>query len=671
MLNNDAMAQLQGLKQQIESQKEHAEATVKGTQNRYGFAVVDDGREIFIPPDEMLKVLPGDRVGVCIRPAPARDRKGKGKAKEGRTVAEIERLIESPLDRFVGKVVTKGKAVFVEPDLHNLSRWLFIPPHARNGAKAGDFVECALLRHPIKDGKPSAKVLQLLGNAQTPGIENRYCATRVGIPWEWPDKEAKILADYAASRRPLEEADRVDLTHLAFVSIDSARTVDIDDALYAEVTSEGWTLYVAIADPTAYLEGCPEAEAALLARGTSVYFHGDAIPMLPETISRDLCALSEEATRPALVCKMMVGDNGCVSEYEFVKGTIRSRAKLTYAAVDRYVTGHNDELIAWSNPLEALVQAYRALRRYREEHELVMEDRKEYRWQLNDAKQIETIEQGEKLASQNLVEECMIATNRCAALLLTDASATGPFVVHSGFRKDRLDEAKDFLSRYKPDLVSTPLDTVAGYRQVLTALGEPHDQPLRGMVNRLLTRAAFSVQSREHMGMALPAYTNATSPLRKYFDFMAHRQIKAVLAKETADKVAGESLSKTSEMIARSREASQAAERWLAHNYLEGLNAAGNSRFEGTVCHITSAGFTVRLSATGLEGLVDLRHDPEKFSFDKWTASLTSTTRRFQLNQQVEVDYAGAVPGADHQVQFTLTENCGLKPAKENPEPDV
>ena len=109
MLNNDAMAQLQGLKQKIESQKEHAEATVKGTQNRYGFAVVDDGREIFIPPDEMLKVLPGDRVAICIRPAPAKDGKGKGKAKEGRTVAEIERLIESPLDRFVGKVITKGK----------------------------------------------------------------------------------------------------------------------------------------------------------------------------------------------------------------------------------------------------------------------------------------------------------------------------------------------------------------------------------------------------------------------------------------------------------------------------------------------------------------------------------------------------------------------------------
>ena len=110
MLNNDALAQLKGLKQQIEAQKEHTEATVKGTQNRYGFAVVDDGREIFIPPDEMLKVLPGDRVRICIRPATG----GKGKAsQEGRTVADIEKLIDSPLDHFVGKVVNKGKAVFV------------------------------------------------------------------------------------------------------------------------------------------------------------------------------------------------------------------------------------------------------------------------------------------------------------------------------------------------------------------------------------------------------------------------------------------------------------------------------------------------------------------------------------------------------------------------------
>mgnify|MGYP000374428482 CR=1 FL=1 len=57
MLNKESLSQLQGLKSQMEAEKERAEGVVKGTQARYGFAVLEDGREIFIPPDEMLKVL--------------------------------------------------------------------------------------------------------------------------------------------------------------------------------------------------------------------------------------------------------------------------------------------------------------------------------------------------------------------------------------------------------------------------------------------------------------------------------------------------------------------------------------------------------------------------------------------------------------------------------------
>ena len=84
-----------------------------------------------------------------------------------------------------------------------------------------------------------------------------------------------------------------------------------------------------------------------------------------------------------------------------------------------------------------------------------------------------------------------------------------------------------------------------------------------------------------------------------------------------------------------------AADRRLTANYLNKLKA-GQTRFAGTVSHITSSGFTVKLIDTGLEGLVDLRPEDEKFSFDKWTMSLTSTTRRFELLQSVDIDFAGA-----------------------------
>lgn len=659
MLNNNAMAQLQGLKQELEAQKEHTEATVKGTQNRYGFAVTDDGREIFIPPDEMLKALPGDRVKICIRPATG------PKAKDGQTVADIESLISSELGHFVGKVVNKGKAVFVAPDLPNLTRWLFIPPHARNGVKPGDWVECALLRHPIKDGKPSAKVLKRLGDANTPGIENRYSAARAGVPWDWPEKQANAIIKHAEAQTPLDDKDRTDLSHLAFVSIDAARTQDIDDALYAEVTNDGWTLWVAIADPTAYLGSFTDIDELLAHRATSVYFHGDMAPMFPEAISRDFCALAEEQTRPALVCKLTVSDEGEVGAYEFIKGIVRSRAKLTYTAVDRYVTGHNDQLIAWSNPLEALVQAYRALRRRREACELVMEDRREFRWHLNEERQIESIEAVEKMASQHLVEECMIAANRCAAHYLAMADAPGPFVVHGGFRKDRIAEAKDFLSRHQPDLAETPLETLAGYQTVLSSLAKAdHPLPLRGMVNRLLTRAEYSTSPAEHMGMALQAYTNVTSPLRKFLDFLVHRQIKAVIDGESSTHTTDDRLADIASAIARSREATTTAERWLAVNYLDRLAAEGQRQFKGVVCHINSGGFTVRLDESGLEGVVDVRKDPEKFSFDKWTASLTSTTRRFELGQAVDVSYIDADRGRTWAIQFAPVEGCGLKEQK-------
>ena len=43
MLDKDALASLKGLKSQMEAEKERVDATIKGTQSRYGFAVLDDG----------------------------------------------------------------------------------------------------------------------------------------------------------------------------------------------------------------------------------------------------------------------------------------------------------------------------------------------------------------------------------------------------------------------------------------------------------------------------------------------------------------------------------------------------------------------------------------------------------------------------------------------------
>lgn len=73
---------------------------------------------------------------------------------------------------------------------------------------------------------------------------------RHNLEKEAPDGVAAEMLDEGLTRR--------DLTALDFVTIDSASTEDMDDALYAESTADGKLLLtVAIADPTARI-----AEAA-------------------------------------------------------------------------------------------------------------------------------------------------------------------------------------------------------------------------------------------------------------------------------------------------------------------------------------------------------------------------------------------------------------------------
>ena len=655
MLNQDTLSQLQGLKSQMEAEKEYAEAIIKGTQARYGFAVLDDGREIFIPPQEMLKAFPNDRVRVCIRPT-----------KDNKTIADIEKLVTSPLADFTGRCVRKGKAIFVEPDVHQLNRWLFIPPQARNGANDGDYLRCAIHRHPIRDGKPQAKVLSVIGNEGTPGIENLYTIAKYRLAAEWGNASKEELKKSLTDCKPMETGNRRDLTDLEFVSIDASKTQDIDDALYAEISDDGWTLFVAIADPTAYIDAESSLRRDIADRSTSIYFHGDVLPMLPEELAQDTCALSEGINRAALVCKIAVSDSGEVGDFEFIEATVRSRGKLSYYAVDRYISGQYDELMSHSTPLETLYQIYRALGSRREKQGLVMEDRQDFRWILNDHKQIETIEPTEKLVSQKLVEECMVAANQCAARFLIEHGASGPFVSHPGFRADRKDEINKFLTLHAPELAELDTNTVTGYRDIMRGLAAPTSTlPLRTMVNRLLTRAVLTTEPAPHMGMALSCYTNCTSPLRKYSDFLVHLQIKATLNGAKGQLVDAKTLTGLMERLAISRSATQEVERWLASNYVSKLAKAEDNLFKAAITHITSSGFTVRLNNNGLAGFVDLRKDAEKFSYDKWNASLTSSTRRFQLGQAVDLNFVGVSAEIIYQSLFKPITGCGLKTPSE------
>ena len=633
MLDKNALSQLQGLKDKIEAEKEYAEGTVKATRSRFGFVVLDDNREIFLPPDEMQRVLPGDRVSIEIKPATAKDKSGKDQS-----IAELEKLLSTSVDNFVGEVVQKGKAFFVAPDIPELmhfTRWLFIPPNARSGAKAGDLVQCQLQRHPFADGKPSVKVMQSFGPIGTPGLENDYCAARAGIQKMLPKEQYKAIVALVDDGGV--DDTREDLRTLPLVSIDSPNTVDIDDALCAEPHDNGWLLTVAIADPTHCLKEAADLTTLIATRGTSHYFHGLAIPMLPEALAQS-ATLRPEEDKNAVVCRLSISPHGDITNSSIQLAIVQSKAKLSYQEVEEVLTNGAEHEFA--ETLKHLNDCYSALRTWRESRELVIEHRPEHRWLLNENKQIDRIEEVQKKTSQLLVEECMVAANRCIAQALRDAELPGPFVTHAGIRRDRAEEAKEFLTRFLPDQHALDFSTLDGFRTLINELNAASvERPLRSMINRLMSRASFSVKPAPHMGMALPVYTNGTSPLRKALDFCVHLQLKAMLGDTSVETAPATVFDLINQASAKNRQAVTAANNWLSCNFLNAQSADGRSDYEAEIVHINTSGFTVKLKDLGLEGTVDLRKEEEKFSFDKWEMALASKTRRYQLRQQIRVQY--------------------------------
>ncbi|MED5466029.1 MAG: RNB domain-containing ribonuclease, partial [Pseudomonadota bacterium] len=306
MLNADALNQLRQLKTDIKQNKVVFPGTVKSTNGRFGFVALDEGRDVFLPPEEMQKVLPGDRVNVT-----------EHEVEKGKTQGVVDELLESHLTTFVGRYLIKGKGHFVAPETPGINRWIFIPPKERKGAQPDDFIYCQIHRHPIKDGKGQAKVLRVIGKAGEPGIERAFTLANFDLADAWPEEVQKQADTLTEESVTSHREGREDRTEQPYVTIDSPGTQDMDDALMATPNATGWTLSIAIADPTAMIEPGSPAEEEAFNRATAIYFPGEPLPMLPDAISTRLCSLMPEVPRLALVCDLQVNNDGSLGDYSF------------------------------------------------------------------------------------------------------------------------------------------------------------------------------------------------------------------------------------------------------------------------------------------------------------------------------------------------------------------
>lgn len=648
MLNADALSQLRQLKSDIKDNKVVFPGTVKATNGRFGFVALDEGRDVFLPPEEMQKVLPGDRVNVT-----------EQEVEKGKTQGVVDELLETRLNTFVGRYLVKGKGHFVVPETPGINRWIFIPPKERMNAQQDDYIYCQIHKHPIKDGKGQAKVLRVIGKAGEPGIERSFTLATFDLADTWPDAVRAQADSLGEGDIESRETGREDRTDRPYVTIDSPGTQDMDDALLAEPNATGWTLSIAIADPTAVIDTDSPAEQEAFNRATAIYFPGEPLPMLPDSISTRLCSLMPEAKRLSLVCDLQVNNDGSLGDYSFHQAVIQSKGKLSYELVSNLIEGREDDDIkalpeAVANSLDQLHQAATALRKWRNEHALLSGDRPEFRLRLDENKRIRLIEPSIQNEAHRLVEECMVAANRCAADFLSNHTA-GLFIQHPGLRDDRADNIRSLIDSHAPHLSGVDAHQAEGFRKLMKETDSLEAEvPVKAILSRQLARAELSFKPAPHQGMGLDAYTTFTSPLRKFSDFYVHRLIKAALWDTPMKALTEDQLEALQAAQIRARQAANSLESWLKSDFAKTL---GEEPMAGVICRTVPAGFFVRLDANGLEGFVSCKDLDGKYSFDPVTMRLihNKNGRIFQLEQPVTVSFAG-VDDERRQINFKLVE---------------
>ncbi|MEM9154076.1 MAG: ribonuclease R family protein [Cyanobacteria bacterium P01_F01_bin.33] len=318
------------------------------------------------------------------------------------------------------------------------------------------------------------------------------------IPTAFP-AEVKAAAIACLDEPPPDTAKRKDLIHLKTYTIDDASTCEIDDGLSVEPLSDGrQCLWIHIADPTRWLTPGDEIESEARRRGTSLYLPDRLIPMLPLELAAGPMSLRQGQTSCALSFGVVLDETGAIADVQVCASYIRVTYRLTYEEADELLElGVEPEL-----------------------SEIAAAGQLRYQWRLQQgAISIGLPEQSIKLAeteagsqldiskieetpSRQLVSELMVLTGAAAAHFATDNDLPVPY-----------------RFQVAPDLPSD--EVLAGF-----APG-----PVRSFaIMRYMKRGEIGLTPSRHGGLGLEAYSQATSPIRRYSDLLVHFQLKAFLA---------------------------------------------------------------------------------------------------------------------------------------------
>ncbi len=377
----------------------------------------------------------------------------------------------------------------------------------------------------LKIDNETNNIVEVLGVMDDPKVDEKISLAlcdKVEIFSSESEAEAKAQGDWVDKSL---YGDRIDLTHLPFCTIDPIDAKDFDDAIYFD--KNNYILYVAIADVSEYVYEMGHIDKEARQRGFSIYFPHKSIPMLPRSLSENICSLKPNVDRLAFVFKITLDKKSLKPiKEELLNGIINSKKRYNYDQIDLFLKNNLDDTDKTDKEiLKFLLPLFRVTTKLREIRlKTGFEFRStEIKMKLDKNQNLISTRIESETPSHGLIEDCMLLANKAASKRIKK----GIFRTHDDPSYDKLQDLLDNLS-----LVGIEVDFISDIPKMIRNIQTKADTlDIREEVDKLIIRsqkkAKYESSNKGHFGLGFDSYTHFTSPIRRYSDLVLHRLLKA------------------------------------------------------------------------------------------------------------------------------------------------
>jgi len=629
---------------------------VKRHPDGFGFLVPDDSEipDLYLARKEMRGVMANDRVEADLQ----KERGGD------RFFGINVKVLERGISKVVGTLRQQadGDMNLIE-SFDKYGAALTVPRKETAGAKEGELVAVEITSYPSQDHDFIGRVIEVIGDEADPLNDLKRVLHLQNIPMDFQKEtldEAAQIPDVVTKQ---DIKGRKDLRDLAFITIDGVTAKDFDDAIFVEsLGGKGFRLRVAIADVSHYVRVGRPIDKDAVERGTSVYLPNFVVPMLPESLSNEMCSLKPHVDRLAFVCEMEIGFDGQVTHKELYEAVIQSHKRVTYGQAQDFINGDGkfedskvEENITLASDLAKILMA----KRFREgsldlevpETEVI----------VNELGEPEDIIKSERVFAHRLIEELMLAANVSVAQWINSHDEE-PCLYRIHEPPDAEDVAKiqGFLSGFGS---KTRLGGGHLQKKLTKALQEFKGQS-EGIVLNILTlrsmsQAKYSSNNIGHFGLGFSDYAHFTSPIRRYPDLIVHRIAKGLLkTSKSGFLYSDDELATKGTILSACEQRAVKAERMVISikksRFME--NKVGET-YTGIISSVAKFGIFVLLRQYDVDGLVkteSLGNDHFEFDEDRLLLQGKRSRKVFKIGDKVEVLVA-AVDTEQGRIDFILT----------------